>query len=100
MKEYWQRYIMKKGDSAQRNQMEKREHSPRVTQKTWNPQDSIHRIRTNPNRRTRMDMCQVNGREYIRWCLVADTWKNILPIQNVYQDPVLKTKEAESLRRV
>ena len=70
-------------------------------------QDSIQKIGTNPNRRRMIGRYQINVREYLRYCFIADTWKYILPVQNVYQDPVLNTKVAdvahgkgERLRRV
>ena len=36
--------------------------------------------------------CRIISREYLRWCFVADTGKNILPVQNVYPDPLFNTK--------
>ena len=58
-------------------------------------QDSIQKIGINPNRRRMTDRYRINGREYLRWCFMANTWKYILQVQNVYQDPVLNTKEAD-----
>ena len=37
----------------------------------------------------------INGTEYLRWCFVADYWKYIRIVQDVYQYPVLNTKEAD-----
>ena len=31
----------------------------------------------------------------LRWCFVVDAWKYILLVQDIYQDPVLNTKEAD-----
>ena len=39
--------------------------------------------------------CQISGREYLRWCFVVDIQKYIVPFPNVYQNPVLNTKEAD-----
>ena len=61
------------------------------------PQDSIQKIGTNPNRRRMTGRYRINVREYLIWCFLADTWKYILPVQNVYQDPLLNTKEADEV---
>ena len=36
-----------------------------------------------------------NGRGFHRWCFVADVWKYILMMPDIYQDPVLNTKEVD-----
>ena len=38
---------------------------------------------------------QINVRGFYRWCFVADVWKYILMMLDVYQDPVPNTKEAD-----
>ena len=66
---------------------------PGVSQRTCNPvtlQDSIQKIGMSHNRKRMTGRCRINGREYFRWCFVADTVKYILPVQNAYQDPVLQ----------
>ena len=30
-----------------------------------------------------------------RWCFVADVWKYILMMPDIYQDPILNTKKAD-----
>ena len=58
-------------------------------------QDSDQRSWASYNKKMVNGKCRINGREYLRWCFVADAWKYILLIQNEYQDPVLNTKEAD-----
>ena len=70
-------------------------------------QDSIQRSGTSYNKKMMNGKCRINGRGYLRWCFIADAWKYILLIQNVYRDLIFSTKEAdvahdnvEGIRRV
>ena len=93
------RYEVARGQRKQwkedKIRQEKCEHSPRLHSGHELPQDSIQKSGTSHNRRRMTGRCLINGREYLSWCFMADIWKYILLVQNVYQDPVLNTKEAD-----
>ena len=58
-------------------------------------QDSIQKIGMSYNKKTTNGKCRINSKGFPRWCFVADVWKYILMIPDVYQDSVLNYKEVD-----
>ena len=74
---------------------EKCKHFPTVSRRTHNPtvfySEEWDQLQQEDNEWQMLDKWQ----EFLRWCFMADAWKFILMLQDVYQDLVLNTKEAD-----
>ena len=63
----------RKGRRKDEFRPEKCEHSPTVTLRTQNPSGFYSEDWDESQQDWMIGRCQINGREYLRWCFMADT---------------------------